>query len=99
MHPIVIALHNAVPCFCFDRYGIVRWRFFVNRKSSKVYHILNTFGLAENMVSISGWGYKEPSVESVLEKLDSFNVAAVESKAKDFLQRYLEMMNCIEKLF
>ncbi|MDO4948867.1 MAG: polysaccharide pyruvyl transferase family protein [Bacteroidales bacterium] len=99
MHPIVIALHNAVPCFSFDHYGIVRFRYFVNRESSKIYHILKSFGLAENMVSISGRGYREPSVEHVLGKLDSFDVEAVRAKGKNYLQRYQDMMKNIDELF
>ena len=48
MHPIVVSLHNAVPCYSFDNYGVVKYRYFVNDKSSKIYHILSVFGLLGN---------------------------------------------------
>lgn len=47
MHPIVVCLHNAVPCFSFDHYGngpIL----FSNKKSSKIYDIMNKAGIVDN---------------------------------------------------
>ena len=98
MHPIVISLHNAVPCFSFDHYGRVRFRTFVNEKSSKIYHILNEFGHRNNRVSIKG-RYKEPSADYVLQQLDSFNVEYVRKKAQSHLEVYRNMMQNIEKCF
>lgn len=40
MHPIVICLHNRVPCFSFDHYGNGPL-LFANKKSSKIYDIMN----------------------------------------------------------
>jgi hypothetical protein len=97
MHPIVICLHNAVPCFCFDQYGIVRFRRFVVEKSSKIYHILGLFGQPENRISIKGF-YQEPSVDYVIEKLDSFDTNSVGRHASDCLGSYMKMMSDIENV-
>ena len=96
MHPIVISLHNAVPCFSFDHYGTVRLRTFVNEKSSKIYHILKEFGHSNNRVSIKG-RYREPTVDYVLKQLDLFDVESVRKKAQNHLEVYLNMMKSIER--
>lgn len=97
MHPIVIALHNAVPCFSFDQYGKVRLRYFVNNKSSKIYHILNHFGCIDNRVSIQG-NYKIPTVDYVLSRLESFDRKMVQEHAEAYLERYKRMMLDIEEV-
>lgn len=97
MHPIVIALHNAVPCYSFDQYGKVKLHYFVNNKSSKVYHILNQFGCLKNRVSIQG-RYEVPSVEHVLSCLDTFDKEKVKMVADDYLERYKKMMTDIESV-
>ncbi len=83
MHPIVVALHNAVPFFCFDEYGAYkRYLGGLIKKqmasSSKTRHIVEKADLAENLCS-----YKTdslPNVSSVLERIKSFNVG----KCKQF---------------
>lgn len=97
MHPIVICLHNAVPCFSFDNYGITKWHFFVNEKSSKIYHIMNRFMLPENRVSIKG-RYKLPHVEDVLKKIDGFDKDNVRKIADSYLEEYKCMMSDIENV-
>ena len=55
MHPIVVSLHNAVPCFSIDHWGTKN--FFnktIHDGSSKVEHILGTFGLKNNIRYIDG---------------------------------------------
>lgn len=95
MHPIVICLHNSVPCFSFDNYGILRFRLFADYKSSKIYHLMKLYNLLDNWCSAKGFFYSSPSVGYVLEKLESFDTKKVgqisESRAKD----YFEMMNNI----
>ena len=95
MHPIVIALHNAVPCFSFDQYGKVKLRYFVNDKSSKIYHILNHFGCIDNRVSIQG-NYKIPTVDFVLSRLESYDRKKVQKQAEVYLEHYKKMMLDIE---
>lgn len=46
MHPIIVALHNAIPFFSFDQYGI-RMGLYKNYKSSKTYHILREANLLD----------------------------------------------------
>lgn len=50
MHPIIVSLHNAVPCFSIDHWGT---KDFFNRTvrdgSSKVEHIMGVFGLINNV--------------------------------------------------
>lgn len=97
MHPIVISLHNAVPCFSFDLYGIVKCHFYVNERSSKIYHIMNNFGCIQNRISLKG-RYKEPSVDYVLERLDNFDISQVKNRATHLLDEYKKMMSDIEKV-
>lgn len=89
MHPIVIALHNAVPFFSFDSYGIVKLRHFANEKSSKTYDILSRAGFLENYRSILGKRYKLPNPEYVIDRLFSFD----DEKCRKFSQTQLENYN------
>lgn len=77
MHPIVVALHNNVPFFCFDEYGT--YANLLDRilgkhilSSSKTYLILRRAELDDNMYSYhSKQDYLLPS--SVVQKLLDFN--------------------------
>ena len=93
MHPIVVCLHNAVPCFSFDHYGIVD-NGIVNVESSKIYHIMHRYGLDENRVSIRG-KYIEPSPEFVLSKLEEFDKVEVIKISAQLLEDYNNMMSNI----
>ena len=51
MHPIVIALHNGVPCFSIDNYSNYDfWRRLKNDGSSKIEDLLRRFNLSENHI-------------------------------------------------
>lgn len=98
MHPIVISLHNAVPCFSFDHYGVQKFfRLFVDKKSSKIYHILNKFRCINNIVNINGI-YREPTVEYVMESLERFDKEYVRKCADTTLLEYLKMMTDIKTI-
>lgn len=99
MHPIVVSLSNAVPCFSFDNYGTIKFRFFVNQKSSKIYHIMNHFGVLQNRVNSSGKFIDHPTVDYVIGKLEAYNKNHVMEVAKNYLQDYKTMMNDIESIF
>lgn len=74
MHPIVVALHNVVPFFSFDKYGIVHFKTFVVKKSSKIYQLLERVGFLDHYASIGGrLAYKPPSAASVWQKISSFD--------------------------
>lgn len=98
MHPIVVSLHNGVPCYSFDHYGVKRFHFFVNKKSSKIYHIMERFGVLENWISCASPTYKAPSPQTVYNSLKSFNVARTKEVADDYLKEYLRMMKRIESI-
>ena len=54
MHPIIVSLHNSVPFYCFDQYGISRriipgvWYEYID-ESSKIYDILHRADLLTNV--------------------------------------------------
>lgn len=85
MHPIVISLHNANPFFSFDNFGIVRFKYFVNYKSSKIFHILNEAGLLKNRCTALGrFSYKEPAPpEMVLDCILNFDKKSVKNSRID----------------
>lgn len=89
MHPIVVALHNAVPCFSFDEYGtsipakvifprIGTW----SKDKSKIYHIMKEAQLESNWYAYAS---KEPlpTPNEVLQRILSFD----REKCKLFSER------------
>ena len=67
MHPIVVSLHNAVPFFSFDDYGMRR----INDKSSKIYHILEKAELLDFRFSLTNHIFY-PDANKVFDKVMSF---------------------------
>lgn len=93
MHPIVVSLHNAVPCFSIDNWG--RTDFWGRKKqddSSKVQHILGKFDVAENHAFIQE-GKCDVSVAEIVNKIQTFPTDDVKRTAKNMLAQYEEMMN------
>ncbi len=70
MHPIVVALHNSVPFFSFDGYGI-SLGLYKNIRSSKIYHILNKAQLLEFYTSMIMEKQFPPAAE-VFKKIQEF---------------------------
>lgn len=99
MHSIVSALHNAVPCYSFDQYGIRHFSQFVNKESSKIYHILNMAGFPENRNASCRLIEMTPSAEIIFNKLMSFDREHCRLFAEKYYQKYLEMMQTIESKF
>lgn len=99
MHPIIVSLHNGVPCYSFDNYGVTHFRVFVENKSSKIYHILNAFGLLSNRARSRGLFQDKPSVEDVLNKLEQFDKEKVLDVSHEYIGKYKLMMEEIESLF
>ncbi len=93
MHPIIVALHNAVPCFSIDEYGKRIFRYFTLKKTSKVYDILKTFQLEDFRVSVR----KKVSPEYILDKILNFNKTGCRVLADNKLQQYNDMMVSILK--
>lgn len=96
MHPIVVCLHNGVPCFSFDNYGVAHFRIFIENKSSKIYHILKEFAVIRNRARSRGLFQEHPSVEAVLNNLKDFDREYVLSISNEYIKRYKKMMEDIE---
>lgn len=92
MHPIVISLHNAVPCFSFDQYGTKVLNLIPNEKSSKIYHILNKAGFTENRITNMGTYSKVPAPETVLQKIESFDRDKCRRFSENQQRDYNDMM-------
>ena len=99
MHPIVVALHNEVPFYSFDSYGIIKYKFFVNEKSSKIYDILSNAGFLNNRISVLGKGYKCPTPEEVFCRINDFDFSKCHLFSINQQNSYNMMMKSITSLF
>ena len=93
MHPIVVSLHNVVPCFSLDIWG--KEDFWGNKKndgSSKVKHIMNVFGVSHNHRFIEH-GKCNVSVVEIMKGLHEFPINHVRNIANNYLEQYNLMMN------
>lgn len=92
MHPIVVSLHNSVPCFSLDIWG--RTNFFnkkIDDESSKVKHIMNVFGVGHNHRMIDG-EICQVTAKEIYEGIRMFPVNSVKVKSKLYLDEYNHMM-------
>lgn len=94
MHPIIVCLHNSVPCVSLDNWG--RTDFF-NRKikdsSSKVLHIMSAFGVESNHYYVEKNKYVDISPDEIANKIFNYPFEVVKKKADEFYDRYVGMMN------
>lgn len=97
MHPIIIALHNSVPFYSFDYYGIVSFKYFVNEKCSKIYNLLSSAGFLKNRVNMLGKGSRCPSPEEVFLQINNFDSAKCNLFSINQLDKYNSMMKTISK--
>lgn len=92
MHPIVVSLHNAVPCYSLDNWGRVN---FCGEKvddgSSKIQHIMEVFGVANNRYAINR-GKCDVSNREIYEAIKKFPKEDVQRKADSYLNQYNDMM-------
>lgn len=97
MHPIVVALHNNIPFYCFDEYGIMKkklWGFKNTylKESSKTYHILEKAGLTRWLYS-----YKTkktmPSAKFVVKELLNFDIKKMKEFSNEYQKYYKQCMN------
>ncbi|MFZ5940859.1 MAG: polysaccharide pyruvyl transferase family protein [Bacteroidota bacterium] len=95
MHPIVVSLHNAVPFFSFDDYGIVKFRYFTNEESSKIYNILSYAGFLANRTGTIGRNYRCPEPEKVLALVRDFDQEWCRRFSEKQLENYNKMMQQI----
>ena len=95
MHPIVVALHNAVPCFAIDIWGTRNfWGIPSHNNSSKVKDILSQFGLRDNISPVIN-GLCNVSVEEIISALKLFPVQEVKEHSKRMYKKYNTMMENI----
>ena len=92
MHPIVVALHNAVPFFNFDSYGTFKKSLWGLRKqyitdSSKTYHILKSAELDKYRYSYLDKS-RLPCADEVVQMVMDFPVDYCKSFAEQQQQRY-----------
>lgn len=101
MHPIIVCLHNSVPFFVFDEYGIEKkylgglYKKYI-KDSSKTYHIVTKAGVANNLYS-----YKSreafPSTKEVVYRLLSFDIKKCSLFSNNQYIEYLDTMQKILK--
>lgn len=97
MHPIVVCLHNATPCFCFDTYGVLKYaRMYCDEPSSKIYDIMSNFSLLQNRCNAYSRFWKCPTPREVVDKILSFDVQKCLDNSQRKLKEYKQMMNDIE---
>ena len=99
MHPIIVALHNNVPFYSFDSYGVIKYKYLVNEKSSKIYDILSNAGFLENRISVLGKGYRCPTPEEVFSRIMDFDFSKCHLFSVNQQDRYNSMMNYLTSLF
>lgn len=95
MHPIVVSLHNDVPFFSFDNYGVTHLKMFCNRKSSKIYDILNRAGFPENRVNVTTLTAHIPKPQIVFEAIINFDKEKCKTFSLAWYEEYIKMMNRI----
>lgn len=94
MHPVVVSLHNHVPLFSFDHYGLKTLNNHIKSdKSSKIKHVLSLAGLSDYRIST----LKEHSIapETVLEKLLSFPIKKEAAFSEERESAYMKTMQQI----
>lgn len=100
MHPIVVALHNSVPVFSFDTYGVTCFfSLFSRRESSKIFHILKEFGCQLCHVSVNKRFYVLPSAKDVIESIVHADIAYIHSIATKKTAEYNTMMKDVVSFF
>lgn len=100
MHPIVVSLHNGVPFYSFDNYGIsILDGKPTNGESSKIYQILNTAGLEKNRVYTESINYIAPSAVDVFNSIINFDLNKEIHFSNKYYSLYEEMMDSIFKSF
>lgn len=95
MHPLVVAMHNSVPFYSLDNYGIAKMRLFVNEKSSKIYHILSLANFLENRHCDLNLFSRFPSPQLILDKILKFDSEKCKLFRDAYLRKYTEMMDSI----
>jgi hypothetical protein len=102
MHPIIVSLHNSVPFYSFDEYGLVKLgiisRWFPSKeeiyKSSKTYSILQHADFLDNYHSTKAT-LKLPAPHIVFDRLMQFDTKKCDVFAKNQSIKYHEAMSVL----
>lgn len=92
MHPIVVSLHNGVPFYSFDTYGLKE-----NETSSKIYHILKKADLLEYRTFIKAPNYTPPAPQDVFLSLLKFEYMKANKFSHEYYLEYKTMMDEVMK--
>lgn len=97
MHPVIVALHNNVPVYSFDTYGVTRfYKLYCDQSSSKIHNILSRFGLERtNYICASRRFYKRPTAESIVSAIHEFDYEKARNVAQNLQKEYQAMMRDI----
>lgn len=99
MHPIVVSLHNAIPCYSLDNWGAVDfWGKKLHDNSSKVLDILYRYNLADYRCEVEN-GKCNVSVEEIMKKINDYPTDRVKQQSKKQLDSYNSMMEEILSRF
>lgn len=100
MHPVIASMHNCVPCFAVDNYGISLMKFFNLESSSKICDIMNKVGLGGYRKTIRRFFTSHDSSPlTVFNKLQNFDKSKMASSAEQQYEEYKTMMKSITKIF
>lgn len=99
MHPMIVAMHNSVPFYSFDNYGIKYIKVIKNYKSSKIFDLLNRSGFLNNWFSQIKSNQSAPSPISVFENINNFDRQKCSDFVAEYHKRYLVMMEGILSKF
>lgn len=91
MHPIVVAMHNSVPFYAYDEYGIVKTiipKVLYSHKptSSKIYHILQKADFLSNMESY--YSGVHLTAKEVVDRIVTFNFDKMKTFSISFQAEY-----------
>lgn len=93
MHPIIVSLHNAVPCFSIDHWGTKDFfNHTVKDGSSKVEHIMRFFGLNKNIKPIDN-GICNIEASEIFDAIRKFPCDHVRRVALTQYEEYKKMMD------
>lgn len=90
MHPIVICIHNSVPFYSFDHYGVGPY-LFVNLSSSKTHNIIADADLQKYYVNQMKTPFC-PSPNTVFDAILNFPKDKCSSFAKEYMEKSLKNM-------
>ena len=100
MHPIVVSLHNAVPCYSLDDYVNKNfWNKPIIDHSSKIEHIMGVFGIADSHRSTISEGLSVPSVDHIADAILNYPTGLIHETAIKMLDIYKQMMADIIQSF